>query len=196
MRDINDRVGHYLFTLAVIYAGVAACCDGRAGGAGLSQRHHLGRPDGHRGLRAVHRLSGDHRGRRPGGVGHLRRLAAHHRRAGRPCSPFTSSRPTSSRRCSSADAAPSTPWRCSRPSPCSAGCGGRSAPSSRCRLLILISTIAAHLPSLRWLEILLADDRPVSERLARKPSLASVARPPRADARPSKKPRRRLATAK
>ena len=25
MRDINERVGHYLFSLAVIYAGVAAC---------------------------------------------------------------------------------------------------------------------------------------------------------------------------
>ncbi len=44
-------------------------------------------------------------------------------------------------------------------------------------LLILISTIAAHLPSLRWLDILLEDDRPVSERLAR-PSLASVPRRP------------------
>jgi predicted PurR-regulated permease PerM len=42
-------------------------------------------------------------------------------------------------------------------------------------LLILISTIAAHLPSLRWLEMLLADDRPVSPRLAR-PPLASVPR--------------------
>jgi len=41
-------------------------------------------------------------------------------------------------------------------------------------LLILISTVAAHLPSLRWLELLLADDRPVSERLAVKPPLASV----------------------
>ncbi len=40
-------------------------------------------------------------------------------------------------------------------------------------LLILISTIAAHLPSLRWLEILLGDDRPISQRLAR-PPLASV----------------------
>jgi predicted PurR-regulated permease PerM len=45
-------------------------------------------------------------------------------------------------------------------------------------LLILLSTIAAHLPSLRWLEVLLADDRPVSERLAVKPPLASVNRPP------------------
>ena len=59
-------------------------------------------------------------------------------------------------------------------------------------LLILISTIAAHLPSLRWLEIILGDDRPVSERVARKPSLASVTRPP---AR-VRQPRRRLVTAK
>jgi hypothetical protein len=44
-------------------------------------------------------------------------------------------------------------------------------------LLILLSTIAAHLPSLRWLEVLLADDRPVSVRLAVKPPLASVKRP-------------------
>jgi hypothetical protein len=43
-------------------------------------------------------------------------------------------------------------------------------------LLILLSTVAAHLPSLRWLEVLLADERPVSERLAIKPPLASVVR--------------------
>ncbi len=41
-------------------------------------------------------------------------------------------------------------------------------------LLILLSTIAAHLPSLRWLEVMLSEDRPVSERLAVKPPLASV----------------------
>ena len=63
-------------------------------------------------------------------------------------------------------------------------------------LLILISTIAAHLPSLRWLEILLADDRPVSERLARKPLLASVARPVHTRESRTRQPRRRLATAK
>lgn len=45
-------------------------------------------------------------------------------------------------------------------------------------LLILISTVAAHLPSLRWLDVMLADERPVSEWLAVKPSLASVSRPP------------------
>ncbi len=51
-------------------------------------------------------------------------------------------------------------------------------------LLILISTIAAHLPSLRWLEILLADDRPASGRV-RRPPLAS-ARPAKAAALPSR----------
>ncbi len=66
-------------------------------------------------------------------------------------------------------------------------------------LLILISTIAFHLPSLRWLEVLLSDDRPVSERIARKPSLASVTRPPMKSrdglTRPTRQ-RRRLAAAK
>ncbi|MFZ5783519.1 MAG: AI-2E family transporter [Pseudomonadota bacterium] len=64
-------------------------------------------------------------------------------------------------------------------------------------LLILISTIAAHLPSLRWLEVMLADDRPMNARLARKPALASVERPaprPRPPVRPQ--PRRRLVAAK
>jgi predicted PurR-regulated permease PerM len=54
-------------------------------------------------------------------------------------------------------------------------------------LLILLSTIAAHLPSLRWLEVLLSDDRPVSERLALKPPLASV---------PRQEPRRRRVAAR
>jgi len=60
-------------------------------------------------------------------------------------------------------------------------------------LLILISTIAAHLPSLRWLEVLLADDRPVSKRIAAKPRLASRGYAPTARAR---QPRRRLVAAK
>ncbi len=59
-------------------------------------------------------------------------------------------------------------------------------------LLILVSTMAAHLPSLRWLEVLLSDDRPVSERIAKKPPLAS-----RAAVRPqARQPRRRLVAAK
>jgi predicted PurR-regulated permease PerM len=62
-------------------------------------------------------------------------------------------------------------------------------------LLILLSTIAAHLPSLRWLDVLLADDRPVSDEVARKPPLASVIRPLPRPA-PQRQPRRRLAATK
>lgn len=58
-------------------------------------------------------------------------------------------------------------------------------------LLILISTIAAHLPSLRWLEVLLSDDRPVSRRVAARPLLASRGKPV-----PGRQPRRRLVAAK
>jgi predicted PurR-regulated permease PerM len=58
-------------------------------------------------------------------------------------------------------------------------------------LLILISTIAAHLPSLRWLEVLLSDDRPVkNRRIASKPPLASRRYAP--PARPPRQPRRNL----
>ena len=60
-------------------------------------------------------------------------------------------------------------------------------------LLILLSTVAAHLPSLRWLEVMLSDDRPVSEKVAQKPALVSVKRPP---IKPPRQPRRRLAAAK
>jgi predicted PurR-regulated permease PerM len=63
-------------------------------------------------------------------------------------------------------------------------------------LLILLSTIAAHLPSLRWLEVMLADDRPVRERLAVKPPLASVRGRPAAPAKNMRQPRRRLVAAK
>jgi predicted PurR-regulated permease PerM len=63
-------------------------------------------------------------------------------------------------------------------------------------LLILISTIAAHLPSLRWLDMMLADERPMSEKLASKPALASVKRPPPKPARQRDQTRRRLAVAK
>ena len=63
-------------------------------------------------------------------------------------------------------------------------------------LLILISTIAANMPSLRWLEIMLADDRPVSERLAVKPPLASTRGRPAAPAKNARQPRRRLVAAR
>jgi predicted PurR-regulated permease PerM len=64
-------------------------------------------------------------------------------------------------------------------------------------LLILISTISAHLPAMRWLDVLLSDDRPVSGKLATKPLLPSVKRPPLKPARPPRQaPRRRLVAAK
>jgi predicted PurR-regulated permease PerM len=62
-------------------------------------------------------------------------------------------------------------------------------------LLILLSTIAGNMPSLRWLEVMLADDRPVSERLAVKPPLASGRGRPVAPPKP-RQPRRRLVAAK
>jgi predicted PurR-regulated permease PerM len=61
-------------------------------------------------------------------------------------------------------------------------------------LLILISTIAAHLPSLRWLEVMLSDDRPVSRRVSHLPPLASRGYKPKS--KPSRQPRRRLVAAK
>jgi predicted PurR-regulated permease PerM len=62
-------------------------------------------------------------------------------------------------------------------------------------LLILLSTIAANMPSLRWLEVMLADDRPVSQRIAVKPPLASVRGRPTAPPK-ARQPRRRLVAAK
>jgi predicted PurR-regulated permease PerM len=62
-------------------------------------------------------------------------------------------------------------------------------------LLILISTVAAHLPSLRWLEVLLADPNPARGRMAGKPNLASVDPLPFKPIRPPRQ-RRRLAAIK
>jgi hypothetical protein len=62
-------------------------------------------------------------------------------------------------------------------------------------LLILLSTIAAHLPSLRWLEVLLSDDRPVSRRVSALPPLASRGYKPRDKTKPQRQ-RRRLVAAK
>lgn len=60
-------------------------------------------------------------------------------------------------------------------------------------MLILISTVASHLPSLHWLEVLLSDDH------ATVPGGGPNARPPAARTRPAatpRQPRRRLAAAK
>jgi predicted PurR-regulated permease PerM len=64
-------------------------------------------------------------------------------------------------------------------------------------LLILLSTIAAHLPSLRWLEVLLSDDRPVSRRISQRPPLASRGGyKPKPQIHEPQRQRRRLAEAK
>jgi predicted PurR-regulated permease PerM len=63
-------------------------------------------------------------------------------------------------------------------------------------LLILLSTIAAHLPSLRWLEVLLSDDRPVSRRIAQRPPLASRGYKPKPQTHKPHRQRRRLVEAK
>jgi predicted PurR-regulated permease PerM len=68
-------------------------------------------------------------------------------------------------------------------------------------LLILLSTIAAHLPSLRWLEVLLSDDRPASRWVSERPPLASRGYKPKPGRASPGKPapegqRRRLVEAK
>src|SRR5579883_544485 len=68
-------------------------------------------------------------------------------------------------------------------------------------LLILLSTIAAHLPSLRWLEVLLSDDRPASRWVSERPPLASRGYKPKPGRANPGKPaaegqRRRLVEAK
>ncbi|SKA38064.1 Predicted PurR-regulated permease PerM [Enhydrobacter aerosaccus] len=60
-------------------------------------------------------------------------------------------------------------------------------------LLILISTISAHIPAMHWLEVLLADDQPVSPRHAKPPLSAPPWRPPRQPVRPARQRRRLLA---
>ena len=193
MRDINERVGHYLFSLAVIYAVRRGAGDGGAGAARPSQRDDVGRADGHRLLRALRRAAGRDR---PGGAGRsadLRGLAAHRRGARHPdLIHFAESQFVTpafvSRRCALNTVAVFVTiallgWM-----------WGAIGAIVAVPLLILISTIAAHLPSLRWLEVLLSDDRPVSRRVSDLPPLASRGYKP--TAKPSRQPRRRLVAAK
>ena len=132
MRDINDRVGHYLFSLAVIYAGVAACSTVALAVLGFPNAIIWGVLMGIAGfvpfigsavtiavVALVAMITFDDWPRIIGAPAAL--LVIHVIEANFVTPMFVS------RRCAS------TPWRCSRPSPCSAGCGARSAPLSRCR---------------------------------------------------------------
>jgi predicted PurR-regulated permease PerM len=197
MRDINERVGHYLFSLAVIYAGVAACSTVALALMGFPNAIIWGVLMGVAGfvpfigsavtiavVALVALLTFDDWPRIVGAPAAL--LVIHTIEANFVTPMFVS------RRCSLNTVAVFATiallgWM-----------WGAIGAIVAVPLLILISTIAAHLPSMRWLEVLLADDRPVSERVARKPSLASVTRPP-VQVRKSRlrgQPRRRLAAAK
>ncbi|MBI2736214.1 MAG: AI-2E family transporter [Rhodospirillales bacterium] len=196
MRDINERVGHYLFSLAVIYTGVAACATVALAVLDFPNAIIWGALMGIAGfvpfigsavtivvVAVVALLTFDDWLRIVGAPAAL--LAIHVIEANLVTPMFVS------RRCAlntvavfASIALLGWMW-------------GAIGAIVAVPLLILISTIAAHLPSMRWLEVLLADDRPVSERLARKPALASVTRQPAAKReRRTRQPRRRLATAK
>ena len=193
MRDINDRVGHYLFSLAVIYAGVAACSTVALALLGFPNAIIWGALMGIAGfvpfigptvtiaaVALVAMITFDDWPRIIGAPVAL--LLIHVIEANLVTPMFVS------RRCAlntvavfASIALLGWMW-------------GAIGAIVAVPLLILISTIAAHLPSLHWLEVLLADARPVSERLARKPSLASAARPPmRTREGRTRQPRRRLA---
>jgi predicted PurR-regulated permease PerM len=196
MRDINERVGHYLFSLAVIYAGVAFCSTVALALLGFPNAIIWGVLMGIAGfvpfigsavtiaiVALVALVTFDDW---PLIVGAPAALLVIHVIEANFVTPMFVSRRCALNTVAVFASIALLGWM-----------WGAIGAIVAVPLLILISTIAAHLPSLRWLEVLLADDRPVSERLARKPSLASVKRPPvrTREVRP-RQPRRRLAAAK
>ena len=196
MRVINERVGHYLFTLAVIYSGVAACATVALAVLGFPNAIIWGALMGIVGfvpfigasvtisvvaaVALVTFADWTHIVAAPVAL-----LAIHIVESQFITPTFVS------RRCALNTVAVFTSiallgWM-----------WGAIGAIVAVPLLILISTISAHLPSLRWLEVFLSDDRPVSARTAHKPPLASVTRPPpQVRTRPSRHPRRRLVAAK
>lgn len=195
MRDINERVGHYLFSLAVIYAGVAACSTAALAVLGFPNAIIWGVLMGIAGfvpfigsavtisvVALVAMITFDDW---PRIIGAPAALLVIHVIEANFVTPMLVSRRCALNTVAVFAAIALLGWM-----------WGAMGAIVAVPLLILISTIAAHLPSLRWLEILLADDRPVSERLARKPLLASAARPVRTREGRMRQPRRRLATAK
>lgn len=193
MRDINDRVGQYLFSLAVIYAGVAACATVALALLGFPNAIIWGALMGIAGfvpfigsavtiavVALVALLTFDDW---PSIVGAPAALLVIHLIEANLVTPMFVSRRCALNTVAVFASIALLGWM-----------WGAIGAIVAVPLLILISTIAAHLPSLRWLEVLLADDRPVSDRLARKPSLASAARPPVYTR--ARQPRRRLTTVK
>ena len=192
MRDINDRVGHYLFALAVIYAGVAVVAAGALALLGFPNAimwgivmglasfvPFVGAPLTIGLVALVALISFDDWLYIVGPP--LALLVIHFAESQFITPAFVS------RRCALNTVAVFVTiallgWM-----------WGAIGAIVAVPLLILLSTVAAHLPSLRWLEVVLADDRPVSEKVAQKPALVSVKRPP---VKPARQPRRRLVAAK
>jgi predicted PurR-regulated permease PerM len=196
MRDINGRVGQYLFSLAVIYAGVAACSTVALALLGFPNAIIWGALMGVAGfvpfigsavtiavVAVVALLTFDDW---PRIVGAPLALLLIHVLESQLVTPMLVSRRCALNTVAVFAAIALLGWM-----------WGAIGAIVAVPLLILLSTIAAHLPSLRWLEMLLADDRPVSETVARKPSLASVRRPPAPTRQPrAHQPRRRLTAMK
>ena len=177
MRDINDRVGHYLFALAVIYACVAVVAAGALALLGFPNAimwgivmglasfvPFVGAPLTIGLVALVALISFDDWLRIVGAP--LALLVIHFAESQFVTPAFVS------RRCALNTVAVFVTiallgWM-----------WGAIGAIVAVPLLILLSTIAAHLPSLRWLEVMLSDDRPVSEKVAQKPALVSVKRPP------------------
>ena len=192
MRDINDRVGHYLFALAVIYACVAVVAAGALALLGFPNAimwgivmglasfvPFVGAPLTIGLVALVAVISFDDWPRIVGAP--LSLLVIHFAESQFITPAFVS------RRCALNTVAVFVTiallgWM-----------WGAIGAIVAVPLLILLSTVAAHLPSLRWLEVMLSDDRPVSEKVAQKPALVSVKRPP---VKPPRQPRRRLVAAK
>jgi predicted PurR-regulated permease PerM len=175
MRDINDRVGHYLFALAVIYSGVAAVSAAALALLGLPNAiiwgflmglasfvPFVGSPVVIALVAAVSLVTFDDWTRI---VAAPALLTLIHLAESQFITPIFVSRRCALNTVGVFVGIALLGWM-----------WGVVGAIVAVPLLILVSTIAAHLPSLRWLEVLLSDDRPVSERLAVKPPLASVKR--------------------
>jgi predicted PurR-regulated permease PerM len=191
MRDVNERVGQYLFSLAVIYAGVAACSTIALALLGFPNAIIWGVLMGIAGfvpfigsavtiavVAAVALLTFDDW---PRIIGAPLSLLVIHVLESQLITPVLVSRRCALNTVAVFAAIALLGWM-----------WGAIGAIVAVPLLILLSTIAAHLPALRWLEVLLADDRPVSEKLARKPALASS----RGPAPVVRQPRRRLGMTK
>jgi predicted PurR-regulated permease PerM len=194
MRDINDRVGHYLFTLAVIYAGVAVLVTLALALLGLPNAMLWGvllgiasfvpfvGPPVVIGLATLAGLLTFEDWPRIAAVPAI--LTLIHFSESQFVTPAFVSRRCALNTVSVFIAIGLLGWM-----------WGAIGAIVAVPLLILISTIAAHLPAMRWLDLLLSDDRPVKNpRLATKPPLASRRYGP--PERPPRQPRRRLVAAK